>query len=95
MFAFLRPEVYSPQQKENRSMIRTVSALMVIISVAVIGCFSIFLSREFTKVVNLCSMGDMWSFLDLRENSPYATFAEVEENGFTIPASGSVFDDAE
>ncbi|MBD3278494.1 MAG: SpoIIE family protein phosphatase [Candidatus Aegiribacteria sp.] len=66
-------------------MRRTASIMMVIISLAVIGCSAIFLSREFTKVVNLCSMGDMWSFLYLRENSPYATFAEVDQDDFLHP----------
>ncbi|MBN2587707.1 MAG: PP2C family protein-serine/threonine phosphatase [Candidatus Fermentibacteraceae bacterium] len=66
-------------------MKRIVLLCMITASAAVIGFSSLYMVREFTKVINLCNMGDMWSFLALNEASPYAEFAEVDEEDFTTP----------
>ncbi|NOQ22765.1 MAG: SpoIIE family protein phosphatase [Candidatus Aegiribacteria sp.] len=66
-------------------MKRVVLILMIIASAVVIGFSSVYMAREFSKVINLTGMGDMWSFLWLNENSPYAEFAEVDENDFREP----------
>ena len=74
-------------------MKRVVLVFVIIASVVVIGFSSVYMIREFSKVINLSSMGDMWSFLWLNDNSPYAEFAEVDENDFQgppIPAAGDV-----
>ena len=74
-------------------MKRVVLFLMIIAAVVVIGFSSVYMVREFSKVINLSSMGDMWSFIRLNENSPYAEFAEVDENDFMqppIPVEGDV-----
>ena len=74
-------------------MKRVVLCLMIIASVVVIGFSSVYMVREFSKGINLSSMGDMWSFLRLNESSPYAEFAEVDVNDFReppIPVEGDV-----
>ncbi len=74
-------------------MKKIVLMLMIIASAAVIGFSSIFMVREFSKVINLSAMGDMWSFLVLQEKSPYAEFAEVDEDDFKdspIPVAGDI-----
>ncbi len=74
-------------------MKRVILVLMIFASAAVIGFSSVYMAREFSKVINLSNMGDMWSFLALQENSPYAEFAEVDENDFRqppIPVMGDI-----
>ena len=74
-------------------MKRVVLILMIALTAFVIGFSSVYMVREFSKVINLSSMGDMWSFLWLHEYSPYAEFAEVDENDFQgppIPVVGDV-----
>ena len=74
-------------------MKRVALYLMIIASVVVIGFSSVYMVREFSKVINLSNMGDMWSFLRLNDNSPYAEFAEVDDNDFKappIPVEGDV-----
>ena len=49
--------------------------------------------REFSKVINLSGMGDMWSFLYLQEYSPYAELTEVDQRDFLgppIPQEGDI-----
>jgi serine phosphatase RsbU (regulator of sigma subunit) len=74
-------------------MKRVVLIFMIIASAVVIGFSSVYLVREFSKVINLSGMGDMWSFLALQDYSPYAEFAEVDENDFEgppIPVEGDI-----
>ncbi|OPL19864.1 MAG: hypothetical protein AVO35_02510 [Candidatus Aegiribacteria sp. MLS_C] len=74
-------------------MKRVFLLLMIAASVAVLGLSSVFMIREFSKVINLSGMGDMWSFLALSEVSPYAEFTEVDERDFPappIPAEGDL-----
>ncbi|MEN8209833.1 MAG: hypothetical protein ABFR50_11355, partial [Candidatus Fermentibacteria bacterium] len=74
-------------------MKRVLLFLMIIASIVVIGFSSIYMVREVSKVINLSRMGDMWSFIWLQEYSPYAEFAEVDENDFRgtpIPQAGDV-----
>ena len=64
---------------------KLIVVLMALASLAVI-CFSgLYLTRELTKSVTLSNMGDIWSFLYLREDSPYAEFAEVDQEDFVGP----------
>lgn len=60
-------------------------ALMLLASLGVSVFSGVYMTREFTKVVNLSDMGDMWSFLRLQEDSPYAEFTEVDLDDFTGP----------
>ena len=60
-------------------------ALMLAASLGIIVFSGVYMTREFTKVVNLSHMGDIWSFLDLHDDSPYAEFAEVDLDDFTGP----------
>jgi len=60
-------------------------ALMLLASFGVSLFCGTYMTREFTKVLNLSNMGDMWSFLRLHEDSPYAEFAEVDLDDFTGP----------
>ncbi|MCK4806712.1 MAG: GAF domain-containing protein, partial [Candidatus Aegiribacteria sp.] len=74
-------------------MKRLLIILMTFASVIVIGFSSVYLVMEFSKVINLSNMGDMWSFIYLSDCSPYAVFAEVDENDFRqppIPVVGDV-----
>ena len=74
-------------------MKRVISVLMIAVSVVIIGFSSICMIREFSKVINLSGMGDMWSFLWLKECSPYAEFAEVDSGDFKappIPVAGDI-----
>ncbi|MCD4701693.1 MAG: SpoIIE family protein phosphatase [Candidatus Aegiribacteria sp.] len=74
-------------------MKRVLIIFMIIASAIVIGFSSVYLVMEFSKVINLSNMGDMWSFIHLSENSPYARFAEVDENDFReppIPVMGDI-----
>jgi hypothetical protein len=66
-------------------MKRVVLVLMITVSVVVIGFSSVYMIREFSKVINLSGMGDMWSFLWLTEYSPYAEFDEVDSEDFKDP----------
>jgi serine phosphatase RsbU (regulator of sigma subunit) len=66
-------------------MKRIILLCMIAASAVVIGFSSLYMVREFTKVINLCNMGDMWSFIFLQENSPYGEFAEVDEQDFPAP----------
>lgn len=74
-------------------MKRVLLLLMIIASIAVVGLSSFYMTREFTKVINLSNMGDMWSFLALSEVSPYAEFVEVDPRDFPaqpIPEEGDL-----
>lgn len=74
-------------------MKRAVLLLMILASAAVIGFSSIYMAREFSKVIGLSGMGDMWSFIALQEYSPYGEFAEIDENDFLqppIPVPGDI-----
>ncbi|MCD4846760.1 MAG: SpoIIE family protein phosphatase [Candidatus Aegiribacteria sp.] len=66
-------------------MKRFIFVLMITVSLLII-CFSTaFITREFSKVITFSSMGDMWSLIRLREDSPLARFAEVDTNDFKSP----------
>jgi len=68
-------------------------ALMLIATLLVVGFSSVYMVREFSKVINLSGMGDMWSFLYLQEHTPYAEFTEVDERDFIgppIPQEGDI-----
>ncbi|MCK5064760.1 MAG: SpoIIE family protein phosphatase [Candidatus Fermentibacteraceae bacterium] len=64
---------------------RLIYVLMIIASLLIISFSTVYITREFTKVITFSSMGDMWSFLRLREDSPFARFAEVDINDFKSP----------
>jgi len=64
---------------------KLISILMIIASLLIIGFSTLFITREFTKVITLSNMGDMWSFLSLRDDSPFARFVEVDINDFKGP----------
>ena len=74
-------------------MKRVVLVLMIMASVIIVGFSFVYINMEFTKVINLSDMGDMWSFLRLKECSPYAEFAEVDTDDFReppIPVAGDI-----
>jgi len=66
-------------------MKKFILVLMIAASLLAIGLCSVIMVREISKVINLSDMGDMWSFLLLQENSPYAEFAEVDAADFREP----------
>ena len=58
---------------------------MAIVALAVISFSGAYLANELTRAVTLSNMGDIWSFLYLKEDSPYAEFAEVDSVDFVGP----------
>jgi len=74
-------------------MKRVILCCMIVVAVAVIAFSSVYMVREFSKVINLSCMGDMWSFIALQEASPYAEFVEVDSSDFKndpIPVVGDI-----
>ena len=64
---------------------RIAFVLTVAATVLAIGLTGVYLVREYTKVSTLTSMGDMWSFLGLSDQSRFAPFAEVDQDDFPEP----------
>ena len=61
------------------------SSLMVVTTVfAAIFC-SIYVAREFTKVINFSSMSDMWSLFVFNDSTGHALFHEVNMDDFVTP----------
>jgi len=53
---------------------------MIAVSLLII-CFSTaYIAREFTKVITFSNMGDMWSLMRLKENSPYPERGDILMN---------------
>lgn len=66
-------------------MKKLIIGIMAAATLAVV-CFSgAYLANELTRAVTLSNMGDIWSFLYLKEDSPYAEFAEVDSVDFVGP----------
>jgi serine phosphatase RsbU (regulator of sigma subunit) len=66
--------------KSRFAFVLTVAAVVI-----AIGFTGVYLVREYTKVATLTSMGDMWSFLGLSDQSRFALFAEVDQEDFPEP----------
>jgi len=64
---------------------RFYTSLMVFVAVFTVIFCTVYMVRDFTKVINFSNMSDMWSLFAFNDSTGHAVFAEVNLDDFVTP----------